>query len=337
MAVFVDQFDALLYDLDGVVFVGRRPIVPSVSAINELQSRAIPRAFITNNASRPPSAVVDHLAAVGVDAVPGEVLTSAQVTVRLLKDLIEPRSVVLVVGGEGIVEALLEAGFVPTRVAAEAPVAVVQGFDPAVDWNQLAQAATAIRNGALWLATNLDLTIPLEDGPAPGNGALVAAVAQAAGTQPSQSVGKPEPIMVTQAAEQLGASRPLVVGDRPDTDIAAARAATVASVLVATGVADADMAFELEPEERPDWVLRDVSGLLGDAFVVDSAEGVSASQDWVIGSRDDEIHVQSRGRDAAMGVNVALDAIWRNRDQALPELIGSRHLVQSLWSEMLDS
>ena len=143
---------------------------------------------------------------------------------------------VFVVGGAGIDHALLEAGFVPVREPDPTAVAVVQGLGMEVCWSDLANAGYAIQSGALWVATNPDTSLPTEQGLAPGNGALVAALSATLGRQPDAVTGKPEPLLFEVAAQRLGAGTPLVIGDRVDTDIRGANRAGMESLLVLSGV-----------------------------------------------------------------------------------------------------
>jgi HAD superfamily hydrolase (TIGR01450 family) len=250
--------DLLILDLDGVVFVGDQPIEGATEALNAARGSSARLVFVTNNASRPPAAVAEHLRTMGIGAQPAEVMTSAVVAATELARQLPEGSPVLVVGGSGVRLALSEAGLRPVQSAAEGPVAVVQGFAPEVDWAQLAEATVAIRAGARWIATNTDRTLPSPRGPLPGNGPLVAAVATATGATPDV-IGKPQPAMFEAAA--TGSERPLVVGDRLDTDIAGARAAGLASLLVLTGVSRAADLIAASPDMRPDHVGRDLGAL----------------------------------------------------------------------------
>src|SRR5262249_52481000 len=153
------------------------------------------------------------------------------------------------------------AGLTPVATADAHPVAVVQGYARDVGWAQLAEACVAVRNGALWVATNADSTLPSPRGPLPGNGALVAALATALGRNPDVVVGKPAPKLFTVAAERAGASKPLVVGDRLDTDIEGAANACMDSLLVLTGVTDADGLLAARRGMRPTYVAADLRAL----------------------------------------------------------------------------
>jgi hypothetical protein len=131
----------------------------------------------------------------------------------------------------------------------------------------LAEASVAIRAGALWIATNGDRTLPSPRGPLPGNGALVAALATALDRAPDAIVGKPEPALFNQAAKRIGAQRPVVVGDRLDTDIEGAVRAGMDSVLVFTGVSTAQDLLAAPAHQRPTFIASDLTGL----FTVDSS------------------------------------------------------------------
>ncbi len=256
-----ERFDVALLDLDGVVYVGPDAVPGAPEALAEARKRGMRLAFVTNNAARPPAAVAAHLTELGIAAEPGEVITSAQAAAHYLADRLPAGSPVLVVGTTGIIEALTERGLRPVHSADDDPSAVVQGYSPKLDWGQLAEGAVAIRAGALWVATNLDPTVPSPRGPLPGNGSLVAALRLATGVTPV-STGKPDPTMHRESVERSGARRPIVVGDRLDTDIEGARAVGCASLLVLTGVTTAADLIAAADGLRPDYLSADLSGVL---------------------------------------------------------------------------
>jgi len=152
-------------------------------------------------------------------------------------------------------------GFEVVSTADAKPAAVIQGFAPDVGWTHLAEAAYAIQRGAIWLATNQDWTIPREGGIAPGNGTLVSAVHTAVGILPDFA-GKPFAPIYQSALDQLGIKRPLFVGDRLDTDIRGAHNFGMASACVMTGVASRRELIGARVEDRPDYILEDLRGLL---------------------------------------------------------------------------
>jgi glycerol 3-phosphatase-2 len=255
------RYDVALLDLDGVVYVGPDEVPGAADVLAEARRRGMRLAFVTNNAARPPSAVADHLSRLGVPADPGEVITSAQVAAHYLADRLPPASRILVVGTAGLNEALVERGLVPVSNADDGPAAVVQGYSPDTDWRMLAEGAVAIRRGLPWIATNLDATVPSARGPLPGNGSLVAALQHATGRTPV-STGKPDPTMHRETVERSGARRPIIVGDRLDTDIEGANAVGCDSMLVLSGVTSAAALLAAPPNARPDYLAGDLSGLL---------------------------------------------------------------------------
>lgn len=221
-------------------------------------------AYVTNNSSRRPAPVAAHLTELGIPAEPSDVVTSGQAAARWLCARLPASSTVLVVGTDDLAEELTEAGLRTVRSAGEPPdgaVAVVQGLAQTTSWRDLAEAAVVIRRGGLWVAGNADSTYPSDRGPLPGNGALVAALVTATGQRPVV-VGKPEPELHAASVERVGARRPLVVGDRLDTDVLGAVRAGADSLLVLTGVTDRDQLLAAPPGMRPTYVAADLRGLL---------------------------------------------------------------------------
>jgi glycerol-1-phosphatase len=272
-------YDVALLDLDGVVYVGRHAVEGIPAALAAARDLGLRLAFVTNNAARPPAAVADHLSALGIAAEPDEVITSAQAAAHYLADRLPERAKVLVVGTTGLHEALVERGLVPVYSADEGPAAVVQGYSPDLDWRQLAEGAVAIRRGVLWVATNLDATVPSDRGPLPGNGSLVAALRHATGVEPV-STGKPDPTMHLESVQRSGAQRPVVVGDRLDTDVEGANAAGCPSLLVLSGVTGAVELLAAPPRLRPTYLAPDAAGLLVAHAAPIYADGVARCGGW---------------------------------------------------------
>lgn len=258
----VDRFDTLLFDLDGVVYVGPDPVPHAADVLAAARAGGHRCVYVTNNANRSARTVADHLTRIGVPAQPADVVTSPQAAAALLPGLVPPGSAVLVIGGPGIDEALADAGYRPVHSRDEDPAAVVQGFSPDLSWRELATAAYAVADGLPWVATNLDRTIPTPDGIAPGNGTLVGVVASATGRWPDAVAGKPEPPLLRTAIARVGASAALMVGDRLDTDIAAGPRAGAATLLVLTGVTTLAELLGAAWDERPDHVGEDLRTLL---------------------------------------------------------------------------
>jgi glycerol 3-phosphatase-2 len=292
----LDGYDLLLLDLDGVLYVGDQPVGGAASALEAVRGRGVPVAFVTNNAARTPDTVAEQLRDMGVAAAGEEVVTSAMAAAQLLADDLEPGAAVLVVGGVGVRQALLDVGLRPVSAADDHPVAVVQGWSAEVGWPMFAEATVAVRAGARWIATNLDATLPSPRGPLPGNGSMVAALATALGRSP-EAVGKPEPALFQTARRLVAGDRPLVVGDRLDTDIAGARAAGIPGLLVLTGVSSPIDLLRAEPASRPDYVGKDLSALLSThlAVEVDEAGTRASCGSWVLRQSGDQVGIDARG------------------------------------------
>jgi glycerol-1-phosphatase len=260
--MLLDRFDSVLLDLDGVVYRGGEAVSHAVESINRV-AKQLKVGYVTNNSSRTPKAITDQLNGYGLSVTEEQIVGSARAGAKLLLERIAPGSRVLVVGGEGLRSECLEVGFELVDSAAAKPAAVIQGFSPDVSWRDLAEASFAVQNGAIWIATNQDWTIPLEAGIAPGNGTLVGAVHTAVGILPDFA-GKPFPPIFNQAVEQLEISSPLMIGDRIDTDIRGANEVGIASAVVLTGIATRKELIGAKPEDRPDFILEDLRGLFDD-------------------------------------------------------------------------
>ncbi|MGC5364908.1 HAD hydrolase-like protein [Streptomyces sp. DT24] len=304
-----EAYDTALLDLDGVVYAGGHAIDHAVESLGTARDGGMRLAYVTNNALRTPDAVAGHLTDLGVPAEAADVITSAQALARLMADQLPSGARVLVVGGEGLKVALRERGLVPVESADDGPVAVAQGYGgPDMAWGRFAEAAYAIAGGVPWFASNTDLTIPSARGIAPGNGAAVEVVRIATGAEP-QVAGKPLPPMHRETVLRTGAKRPLVVGDRLDTDIEGAFNGGVDSLLVLTGVTDAAQLLAAGPERRPTYVDRDLRGLLTGQPEVDAVEDGHRCGGWTAGVSGDALTLDGEG-DALDGLRALCAAAW---------------------------
>ncbi|MGZ8752118.1 MAG: HAD-IIA family hydrolase [Acidimicrobiia bacterium] len=250
-------------DLDGVLWLGHEPIDGSAEAINALRTAGHRVGYLTNNSSRTPRSILDQLGAMGIDAADDDVVTSAQAAATLLRERLAPGARVLACAGLGVIEALeAEEYLVVDRGPADA---VVVGFHPTFDFDELDRASAAVRAGARFVATNVDATYPGADGLLPGNGAIVAAIATAAGRTP-EVAGKPEAPTValvrSRFAAELTGGPGLMVGDRPSTDGALATALGWPFALVLSGISDGDGGGEPVPTDPvPAYVIPDLAAL----------------------------------------------------------------------------
>ncbi|PJE94837.1 HAD family hydrolase [Streptomyces carminius] len=315
-------YDTALLDLDGVVYAGGEAVRHAVEALAAAREAGMRLAYVTNNAARTPATVAGHLTELGVPAEPAEVVTSAQAVARMIAEELPAGSRVLCVGGEGLVVALRERGLEPVESADDAPVAVVQGYGgPGMPWGRLAEAAIAVGRGLPWFASNTDLTIPSGRGIAPGNGAAVEAVRIATRWMrpaPEPRVaGKPLPPMHRETVLRTGAKRPLVVGDRLDTDIEGAHAGGVDSLLVLTGVTDAAQLLAAPPAHRPTYVAADLRDLhRAQPAVAESGDGGRDGFEcggWTASVEDGELRLAGGGGDSADpldGLRALCAAAW---------------------------
>jgi len=302
------RYAAVILDLDGVVYIGADAVPHAIDELNQLASIGTVLTAATNNANRPASLVAHHLHSLGLRIDASCVMTSAQAAGHHLATMLSPGSAVLAVGGDGVAEAISDAGLVPLRASedlaecnavADRVAAVLVGYGPKVAWFDLATAHWAIERGKPWFATNTDPTVPLPFGRAPGNGAIVGLLRTSTGIEPTV-IGKPKPALFDALAAQLGTRDVLVIGDRLDTDIDGALAAGMDSLLVLTGVHGPQelaargverwptyVAQDLRSLRGPvahlrregDRVLRDVAHPLVDAIVA-AAQGFTAAHAW---------------------------------------------------------
>lgn len=256
-ALPAEVHDALLFDLDGVLYRGDEPVPGAVEAVARARTAGTKVLFLTNNSARTPLEVAERLERMGFAAAADEVLTSAMATASLLHRE-GTAGTAFVIGERGVREALSEAGIEVVDGTPKLTDLVIVGWDRGLDYDKLRTAALLVQRGARLIATNGDASYPAPDGLWPGAGSILAAVTTATGATPLV-VGKPERPMFEAAAEMTGATRPLVVGDRLDTDIAGARNIGWDSFLVLTGASQPpDL---LVSDALPSYVAADLSAL----------------------------------------------------------------------------
>ncbi len=253
-------YDLAMLDLDGVVYVGGDAIPGAPEHLADVRAAGMRLAFITNNASRPPEAVAEHLRELGVDAKTEDVVTSAQAAARLVSERFGSGARVVCLGADGLREALEAEGLVPVG-ADEDAVAIATGYGPDVRWSEIMRAAVRIRDGLPWVASNTDGTFPAAFGVAPGHGVQVDMLRRFTGVDP-EVAGKPARPLLDETVRRVGGQRPLMVGDRLDTDIEGAHHAGLDSLLVLTGVTGLDELVAAPEALRPTYLAPDLGGLL---------------------------------------------------------------------------
>ena len=309
----LDGVDAVLADLDGVVYAGPGALPHAVESLNAAAATAR-LGYITNNASRTDASVAEHLTSLGLDVAPADVITSPQAAMRLLADIVPPPATLLIVGGAGLVDEAEKAGYTVTRSADDAPDAVVQGFAPEVAWTDLAEAAFALKvpeeeGGIPWIATNTDWTIPRERGVAPGNGTLVSAVHTAIGRLATVA-GKPETPIFEEATERFGARKPLFIGDRLDTDILGAVRAGIDSALVLTGIDRPKHVLAAPEGSRPTYILSDLRELHEPYPTVTVKDGVHSVNGASVRVSGADVEIVAEGDSQIDLLRAGAAAIW---------------------------
>jgi glycerol 3-phosphatase-2 len=309
LEVLASKYDSLLLDLDGVVYQGSEAIVNAVESINKAANLSIQVGYLTNNSSRRAETIAEQLIGFGIQATSEQVVGSASAGVMLLAKKIPEGAKVLVVGGEGLKHAVAESGFEVVDHASHSPAAVIQGFSPDVSWRELAQASFAIQGGAIWIATNQDWTVPVEQGIAPGNGTLVGAVHTAVGILP-EIAGKPFRPIFEQALLQLGIKNPLMVGDRLDTDIRGANNSGLDSAVVMTGIVTRKELLAAGKEDRPKFILQDLSGLFDAYHDPKSTKRGAKSGDSTVELLGDRVVIVSGNPQSLDTLRAACHVIW---------------------------
>ncbi|MBC7092369.1 MAG: HAD-IIA family hydrolase [Nitrososphaeria archaeon] len=254
----------IFFDLDGCIYRGRTPIPGVRETIAYLKSRNLKIIYLTNNASRSQKEYVEHFKSMGLDAVESEFYTSGMATVEYMYKKYGTNHKVYVVGGSALKSLFKEKGFivVDDEHAREADF-VVSCFDPEFNFKRLEAACYAIQYGAKFIATNLDMVLPVEDGYRPGAGAMAAAITAATKVKPFL-IGKPSKIIVEMALKYSGLRKNevVIVGDKVETDIIAAKRAGIKSILVLTGVTSKADLDKVPKKYYPDIVLESVNDMV---------------------------------------------------------------------------
>lgn len=252
--------EGFIIDMDGVLWRGRT-ILDGVPELFEfIEKNQLRYVLATNNATATQEEFAGRLQSASIEIPLENILTSALATASYLAERYPESADVLVIGANGLRQALTEQGFTLVEEAERAQ-AVVVGMDPTVDWKRLAEATLAIRAGAFFIGTNPDPSFPTERGQVPGNGAILAALEAASGEKP-MVIGKPEPHLYQQAVARLEIEpeKTLILGDRLETDIQGGLNLGAPTALLLTGVTD--QAAAKASDIKPSYVFADLPELL---------------------------------------------------------------------------
>ncbi|MCI7551949.1 MAG: HAD-IIA family hydrolase [Actinomycetaceae bacterium] len=316
MESLLSGYDAVFSDLDGVAYYGALAAPYAPEFFTEISRMGMGLAFLTNNSRATPCRVADLLVKLGIPAEPDQVFTSARASVEQALDRVPRGEPVMVLGGEGIRQALTDAGYTIVTSADEHPRAVFQGLAEDANWRDLSEAAIAIDAGALFFATNMDRRIPKENGLMLGNGSLVNALIFATGIEPYVA-GKPEAAIFSMARQALGVTSPLMIGDGLVTDIRGANRCGIPSVHVLTGTARPVDVMLAMPSDRPSYLCLDLRDVL------QRYERVRADGEWIYCGNDGALandtglHTSSSPQDGRVSITqyrAAVHALWKYMD-----------------------
>jgi len=255
---FLTAIKALILDMDGVLWRGSEPIGDLRSIYNKIEHAGWKVVFATNNSTRTIEQYADLLKSYGVSIEAWQIVNSATAVAAYLKKRFPEGGPVYIIGEQGIVEACAQHGFYPDEKEA---IAVIAGIDRSLTYDKLRHATLLIRAGVPFIGTNPDRTFPTPQGLVPGAGAILAALTAASDVSPV-IVGKPEPTMYSIALDrlQITAGEALVIGDRPETDIAGAQVLGCRTAIVLSGVTDIEQANAWHP--KPDIISADLTSLV---------------------------------------------------------------------------
>ena len=302
--ILAKAYDTALLDLDGVVYIGDDAVPGVISALNQAHDDfGMTLTCVTNNASRSSQRVADHLQELGLKVTAEDVVTSAQAGAAELAKLIPQGSKVFVLGSKDLSREVELVGLNPSHDVSQRYDAMIQGYWPDMPFRILEFAASVLRTGVPWVATNMDMTIPTPTGVAPGNGTVITALGETVNRTPTLVAGKPETPLMQQSIDRTYAKRPLVVGDRLDTDIHGANNVGIDSLLVLSGVTTIEEILQAPIELRPTYLAWDASAVLIPQNGTETKDQITTCGGWKVASGD--LLGQGDALDAVAAVAVA--------------------------------
>lgn len=313
------RYDAALFDLDGVIYLGPRAVEGAPEGVEGLRAEGVTVGFVTNNAARTPQTVADHLTRLGIDCGLADVVTSAQASARMLAEALPSAATVLICGTLALAAEIEAVGLTPVWSSQDGPVAVIQGYDPEMTWPRVTDAAHAVQRGARWYATNPDMTRPTDLGLEPGLGTQIATlrVCLEPGAEPEMA-GKPFPPLLRETARRLSAEHPIFVGDRLDTDIEGAYNAGMDSLFVFTGAHGMRDLFAADPSWRPTHVGYDIRALLKPVRAAEISGDTARCGAAVARIDDTRVRISGHGEERESQLDAlwaALQLAWRDADR----------------------
>ena len=302
--ILAKTYDTALLDLDGVVYIGEDAVPGVIGALNKSHDDfGMTITCVTNNASRSPQRVAQHLQELGLQVTAEDVVTSAQAGAAELAKLIPRGANVFVLGSKDLAREVELVGLNPSHDVSLTYDAMIQGYWPDMPFRILEFAASILQTGVPWIATNMDMTIPTPTGVAPGNGAMITALGETVNRRPTLVAGKPQVPLMQQSMDRTNAKRPLVVGDRLDTDIHGANNVGIDSLLVLSGVTTIEEIVQAPIELRPTYLAWDASGVLDPQSGTETKDQITSCGGWKVANGD--LLGQGDGLDAVAAVAVA--------------------------------
>ena len=302
--ILAKAYDTALLDLDGVVYIGQDAVPGVIGALNQAHDEfGMTLTCVTNNASRSSQRVAHHLQELGLQVVAEDVVTSAQAGAAELAKLIPQGSNVFVLGSKDLAREVELVGLNPSHDVSQTYDAMIQGYWPDMPFRMLEFAASVLRTGVPWIATNMDMTIPTPTGVAPGNGTVITALGETVNRIPTLVAGKPETPLMQQSIDRTNAKRPLVIGDRLDTDIHGANNVGIDSLLVLSGVTTIEEILQAPVELRPTYLAWDASTVLIAQNGTETKDQITTCGGWKVASGD--LLGQGDALDAVAAIAVA--------------------------------
>lgn len=307
MSRFIDAYDSVMFDLDGVVYLGPNAVPHAPEALAQLRELGVKVGFVTNNAGRSADVVVAQLKDLGIECRREDVVTSPQAIAQLMVRELPAGAKVQICGAQALTDEIAAVGFTIVTDFREEPVAVVQGYDPNLSWPSLDNAGWAIQRGARWFGTNTDISRPTHLGMVAGAGAQIEALHTAVPDAQITVAGKPYPPLLQETIARMKVTSPVFVGDRLDTDIEGAHNVDIDSFFVFTGAhGKKDLAGAI-PQQRPTAIGWDISGLLAPRRQASTLEDGSVT----CGNARAEISGRAVQITASLtSVDEQLDALW---------------------------
>ena len=297
-------YDTALLDLDGVVYIGDDAVPGVIGALNQAHDDyGMTLTCVTNNASRSSQRVAQHLRELGLQVTAEDVVTSAQAGAAELAKLIPQGSNVFVLGSKDLAREVALVGLNPSHDVSQTYDAMIQGYWPDMPFRMLEFAASVLQTGVPWIATNMDMTIPTPTGVGPGNGTMVTALGNTVNRIPTLVAGKPQVPLMQQSIDRTNAKRPLVVGDRLDTDIHGANNVGIDSLLVLSGVTTIEEILQAPIELRPTYLAWDASAVLTAQNGTETTDHRATCSGWKVASGD--LLGQGDALDAVAAIAVA--------------------------------